>query len=200
MAGVAASTVGTLALVRPHGGIPARSILMAAAAVLLYVPVMYILWLLTDPEALRSNSSFRLAWEVRTDLLWLRAVLMGLAIAIILLLRPNFRLLVARSLILRTGRVDRQTLYAIAAAAGVAGLGRLMIFGAVYSRSLAYDGRIIGSVLVFLGSALVTLGLAGAVVDCWRIGRSILAPSPTLRQVLGRGAAPRAKVQQETGQ
>jgi hypothetical protein len=47
----------------------------------------------------------------------------------------------------------------------------------------------VGSILVLVGSVLVTLGLGGAVIDSWRIAHAILAPSPSPQQALRRGAA-----------
>lgn len=185
MGSLTVSAAGAWTLVRPHGGIPRRNSLLAAAGAALYIPGAYLLWRVTDPEVLRGLEGVALVVDAPMIVLAMRAAEMFVMIAIALLLRPNARLLVARSLVLRSGRVDRQTMYAIAGAAAVAGVGRLMLLAALYTRVSADRARIVGAVLVFLGSALVTLGLAGALVDCWRIGRSILAPSPTLRQVLG---------------
>src|SRR5690606_12139500 len=107
------------------------------------------------------------------------------ALVILLALRPNARQLVARSLVLRTGRVDRQTIYATAAAVGVAMVGDClrMIASQLPVADRPFIGGV-GTILVLVGSMLVTLALVGAAVDGWRIRRSLLTPSPSLGQLI----------------
>ncbi len=116
----------------------------------------------------------------------LRLGISATAIAALLLFRPVARGLAARSLVLRTGRVDRQTIAATAAAFGVTGVGdvaRLVSLGV--GGAIGSGIELIGSLIVVVGSLLVTLALAGAAIDAWRVRRAIVTPSPSLRQVLG---------------
>ena len=48
--------------------------------------------------------------------------------------------------------------------------------------------RFVGTLIIAFGSALLTLGMVGALVDSWRIARAVLIPSPTLKDVLGSDA------------
>jgi hypothetical protein len=106
-----------------------------------------------------------------------------------LLLRPNARLLVARSLALRTGRVDRQTILAIVAAAIIAGIGEVLLGVAARRVGVPADtARLAGEILVPAGWALVTLGMVGSFIDAVRISRAILMPAPTLHDVIASGA------------
>ncbi len=71
-----------------------------------------------DPE--------RLGWRIAMAVL-IAAIALGL--------RPNARVLVARSLVLRSGRVDRQTLLALAAAALLAAAGDSAAYVSLYRMS-----------------------------------------------------------------
>jgi len=128
----------------------------------------------------------------------LRILSGALLIGVILLVRSNLRALVARSMVLRSGRVDRQTLLAIAAAAGVGMVGdvlRLLSAGAlefggdaggvVGRTGLSQWFGLVGTMVVFVGSALVTLGLMGALIDSLRIAMCVLRPGPSLTELLG---------------
>lgn len=114
-------------------------------------------------------------------------------VMIFLLIRPVARLLVYRSLALRTGRVARQTIYPMAVAAGVAMVGDLLRYFAIVlaspleiSPSIPY---IIGEIIVWVASGFIVLGLVRSVLDTWRIRASLLAPSPSLHDLLGSGNA-----------
>jgi hypothetical protein len=177
LAAVAASAVGAIVLIRPHGGVHLVSSIAAACAVALYIPLGWALIRI-----------YRTDWAVDDD--GLRRVLLAMACAasIFLLLRPNARLLVARCLLLRSGRVDRQTLFGMAAAALVLAVGH----GVLRLSEMGSGGgdavlRVLGLVFLLLGAALLTLGLLGSVVDSVRIARAILRPRRTLRQILRSG-------------
>ncbi|MEM8834722.1 MAG: hypothetical protein AAGD00_02770 [Planctomycetota bacterium] len=113
-------------------------------------------------------------------------LLIGLCLCVVLLgFRPNARELVKRSLALRTGRVDRQTIYAMVGAVGVAMIGDLVRLGGLSLGSAApWWLDQVGVMLVGLGSLLLTLGMVSAFVDSWRIARAIRTPSPTLRDIV----------------
>lgn len=112
-------------------------------------------------------------------------------VLIFLLVRPVARLLVYRSLALRTGRVGRQTIYPMAVAGIVAMAGDLVRYSAItlaspleISPSIPY---IIGEIIVWVASGFILLGLVRSVLDSWRIRRSLLSPSPSLHDLLAPG-------------
>ncbi len=179
------SGLGALALVAPHRGLRRAHIAAAAGAVLLYVPLAWVLWRLGHTADTGAITGYLRGVASPPDIVGLRIAADGLIVLIVLGLRFNARVLVARSLALRQGRVDRQTLAAIAVAAAVAAAGDLVgLCSADATRSIAAIPALIAIGLVATGSALLTLGLAGAVIDSVRITRALRVPSPTLRDLL----------------
>jgi hypothetical protein len=175
-----------VALIRPHSSIPRSQMLLAAAAVLAYLPLAWTYWQLHaiyDPPRIRPYLDAFSPDSMRAMLRLASGILM---IVIALALRPAIRVLTARSLLLRMGRVDRQTTFALAAAIGVAAAGDVLhIVFSESSPTLAQGAFLLGVVLIALGSMLVTVGLVGIVVDCLRIAPVILRPPISYRQVLG---------------
>ncbi|HYE03866.1 MAG TPA: hypothetical protein VD963_11615 [Phycisphaerales bacterium] len=186
LGGVAVSAVGALALVRPHPGVKPAWSWMAGLAVACYLPLAWCLWRAADAPAGR----YLRGWVPDEGGALARIGACLLAALIALLVRPSTRLLVARSLALRTGRVDRQTLLALALAwVTIAGGHTLwLLSGGGRSTALGSTQWLVGLVLIGLGSAFVTGGLVGALLDCVRIARAILVPAPGLAQVLGARA------------
>jgi hypothetical protein len=185
----AASALGMIALVRPISGTPLRHQLAALAALAAYVPVlwaMYRIHLGID----RGGPIPYFASEPQPARLALRLIAAGFMVVIILGVRPNARDLVKRSLVMRTGRVDRQTLLIMAVVLAITMVGdalRLAGIGAVPGEISIL--AVVGSLLVAVGSGFFTLGLGAAAIDSWRIARSVLIPSPSLRQVFGAGGS-----------
>lgn len=108
------------------------------------------------------------------------------AVVAILGIRPNARELVARSKVLRTKRVDRQTLAAIAAALATSAVGdsvRLLSINAPIELRQILD--LAGTAAIVVASVLITLGLVGSVIDSFRIARSLRTPNPTHTALLG---------------
>lgn len=104
---------------------------------------------------------------------------------IILTLRPNARSLVVRSLVLRTGRVSRQTMLVTLAVVGMTAIGDIVRMASILFRqpvNQVVDA--IGVLLVVVGSLLLTLALGGVLVDSVRIARSLCSPAPSLKRVL----------------
>jgi hypothetical protein len=183
---VVLSGVGALALVSPHRALPRRNIMAALGAVLLYVPAAYLVWCLGDLTQRRTLSPMLDAGGLDAYRSQLRLLLDLCTIGIVLGLRPNGRVLVARSLALRSGRVDRQTLFAIALAAAVAAVGdAIHLFlanrGGNGTHEIAF---LAGTAFVAMGSALITGGFAGSTADCLRIARAVLSPGPSLAHVI----------------
>ena len=182
---VALSGLAALALVRPLAGVHRRWSIAAGVAVALYIPLLVVLHrvafvidpVLGDPYLTRDVDAQRLG---------MRIAMGALVVGILLGLRPNARLLVARCLALRTGRVDRQTIYATVASVALAMFGdALRLTATMLPESQRWAPELGGVLLVVAGSLLFTVAMAGATIDSWRISRSIRTPSPSLRQVLG---------------
>lgn len=181
------SAVGAGAsLIRPHSGIPARHIAFAASGVLAYIPLVWIYWTLHgvyDPPRVRPYLDELAPDGDRALLRMAGGVLM---LIIVMGLRPNLRLLAARSLLLRMGRVERQTMIGVAGAIGVAILGDLLhLFAVDVAPQLRLAAFLIGVLLIALGSMLITVGIVGIIIDCLRILPVVLRPPISYRQVLG---------------
>ncbi len=178
------SGVGALCMVRPHAGVGWRTIASGIVAVIAYGPLIYLssqLLALTAAAAMAGKID---PWQ-DSHLTMYRLAIGGLMLAIVGGLRPAARLLVARSLALRTGRVDRQTMLAMAGSILLAMLGDILgLFGAGISGHASDVLKTAGIVLMIVGIFLLLMGIAGSLIDCVRIARSILTPGPTLRQVL----------------
>jgi len=185
---VGVSGLGAAGLIRPHARIPRLHVRMAIVATMLYLPLGYALVAIANRNAVGILPGFLDAWSPATRDVWLTVSASTIVAAILLLLRPIVRLLVARSLLLRSGRVDRQTMLAMAMAALVLAAGQLIGRWAVVSPSM-FGGvtHVLGLILMVTGAALLTMGLLGAVVDAVRIAQAILSPKRTIRQVVQRG-------------
>lgn len=188
------SALGALALIRPHAGIPRWQVLAAAcgaAAVLSAAGAYWTLHGLYDHTHARPYTGTEIPDPERSA--W-RLLILALTAGAIIGLRPNFRLLSARSLLLRMGRVDRQRLLVMAAAAGVSALGDVVhlatpLFEPMVERILV----MLGHILIALGSLLLTLGLGGVLIDALRIAPVLLRPPLSYRQVVGAPPAAGAR-------
>lgn len=177
---VVMAAIGAAAIVRPHSGIPPWFTVGSVLGVLLHAPLA---WSLVRLQ--------RAGWEPTQAGMRLVLIAMACVAGIFLCMRPTVRLLVARSLLLRSGKVDRQTLYGMAAAALVLALGHAVLWASI---ELFVGGqvvmRVLGLVLTLTGAALLTLGLVGSVIDCARIAHAIIRPRMTVRDVVRRGVGP----------
>lgn len=180
-----ASGVCSISLFRPHRGIPLLSVLAAGLGTLSYIPLAYLLWqihaVLDSMEPSPYTSAEPQHAQIRTMLRL--GVAACLAVAV-LGLRPNGRLLVSRSLLMRTGRVDRQTLFVVLGAVGLTALGdtlRLSNPGLLADRTEL--PRLAGAVLIAVGSLLIALGTIGVLIDAWRMRHSILSPPLGIKDI-----------------
>lgn len=188
--GVLISGLGSLALIRPHARIKPWMSLLAAFATILYIPLLLAIWEYQRLTALGSTGvRLTIASMPSNQALLVLSLIALIVSGIILCQRPNARLLVARSLVLRTGRVDRQTLYAVAASAAVIAFGAVTLRFTPHTPVLAWEIlRSLAWLLMVIGSLLVTAGLLGALMDSLRIAQAIISPRPTLREVMAEGA------------
>ena len=189
--GLTVSMLGSIALVRPHGAMPRAASILAALATVLYIPLIALQWHYHASVESLGGTRYLGFWRPTTDqTLWMLGSCAAIA-TIILCQRPSARLLVARSLVLRTGRVDRQTLAAVALAALVMAAGAALgPFTHSPTALLVESARVVGVLLVTLGGVLLSIGVMGSLVDAVRIGQAIVFPKPTLRQVIREGHTP----------
>ena len=185
-----ASGLGVVAIVRPHGGIPRRRVWAAVVALLLY-PIavrMYIdVGLYAAPG---SGASLLSVWSGGADAMWWRAERLGLWLTLALatwLLRPNLRLLAARSLVLRSRRVDRQTIAATIAAMLIAAGGDAIGLSAGTAGDWGASLGLLAEVFVGLGMVLLTLGLSGVAIDTVRLLPAVLQRPLTMADVVAAG-------------
>lgn len=183
--GAGLSAVGGLTLVRPTPTTTFRHAATALIGALAYAPLLWGLWRLhlqIDPIGPQPYFSA----TADPQRIAMHLLVSGSMIAIILGFRPNARDLVKRSLVMRMGRVDRQTLYVMVGVIALTMVGDSVRLAAAQNLSPHADlWSMLGTLVIAIGSALFTLGLVGALIDSWRISRAILIPAPSLRQVLG---------------
>lgn len=190
-ASIAISGLGALGISRPHVGIPRTQTLAAIIAAALYVPLGLLVVETWSLRARFGGPDYLRGWAPDAATTQAAVLTCAVLIAILVLLRPIARLLVARSLLLRSGRVDRQTLLAMAMAAAVLGAGHMVgRLSVVAPGEMGEITRVLGLAMVVIGSVLLSLGSLGAVVDGFRITRAILRPRRTLRQVVRSGIGP----------
>jgi hypothetical protein len=190
---IGVSAAGTLLLYRPVRPTPDRCRLGVLASMIGYVLIVVSLLrghaihaLLGFPSAFTPPALANVDMDVER-LAMRMAFDLGMAIAFISI-RPVARLIVFRSLALRTGRVARQTLYPMAAAAGAAFVGDSMQLLAAWLRTPLTVGPTVlgisGEIIVWCASAFVLIGLFRSVVDALRIRSSLVTPSPSLNDLL----------------
>jgi len=182
-----ASGLGALAIIRPHGGIPRRRIIAASVAILLY-PVAFRLYVdVVLYAAPASGASLLAVWSEGAEPMWWRAERLGLWLALAVatwLLRPNLRLLASRSLVLRSRRVDRQTIAATVAAMLIAaagdGIGLTVGLVGDWGATLT----LFAEVFVGLGMVLLVLGMSGVAIDTVRLLPAVLQRPLTMSDLV----------------
>lgn len=190
MLGLCTSLLGAIVLVRPHAKLGFAVPLMTLLGALLYVPLGYVMWQHQSLMDAIGGPRYLTGWAPLVETTTLNAASFALIAAIIMLQRPIARALVARSLVMRTGRVDRQVMYAMAIACVIAIVGVLLGRAVPSSVPMWADlARVSGMVLIVFGSLMLTIGLLGSLLDCARIASAIVAPRPTLRKVIREGHA-----------
>jgi len=188
-----ASALGAALLIRPSKDVKPQHTALALSAVALYIPLLLIAWRLTGPEWIIEMGRYpplrsAAAGAASTPIL-LHLFAGVCVIGILAGLRPNARTLVARSLALRMGRVDRQTMLAMMGAVAIGGLGDLLfLLRPALSGPAADILSPISLILVILGASLATIGALGLVIDSLRIARSLLIPTPRLASLIRSGS------------
>lgn len=180
---IACSGLAACPLARPHANIRPILSFQVLLAVLLHAPLILTQLALLTPVLNMGQNPYHPVVEHGWQRHALRLVASILMAAIILLLRPSARLLAARSVVVRTGRVDRQSMYALAGALGIAALGDIVaLLGTSLTGPLRDVLPPVGDILIALGSLLFTIGLVGIVIDASRLVPIILHPAPGSRE------------------
>ncbi len=156
--------------VRPHAGLESKRIWFAMIAIALYVPLGIAHHRVLGTLSSLDQSPFLTTGGLDRQTHLFRLFSIALMVAIILLLRPMARTLAIRSLVIRTGRVDRQSMYSLAAALGVVAIGDSVGLGASFSTDIVHGLLMpISLILIGMGSLLFTIGLGGVFLDTIRL-------------------------------
>jgi len=179
-----ASGLGSLVLIRPHAGIRPALSARAALGCACYVPLVISAWLILDRIDQGSAGIYARIGDIPPERSVARVVLGLSIVGVAMLLRPNALRLALRSVLVRTGRVDRQPMTALAASAGLAMIGDLMhLLGPYAPKSVGDLMYIAGVAAIAAGSFLLTVGLFGLVLDVFRIRPLIAAPGIGLTDI-----------------
>jgi hypothetical protein len=148
----ALSMLGLLGIIRPTRRSRWIGIVSALGAAIAYVPAAIAFWRIQAIDRTWVTPySFGAEVTVEREL-WRGLLCLSLA-AILLGIRPNARELVRRSLAMRTGRVDRQTIYAMVAAIAVSCAGDAMrLASRTLDGTLADAAASVGTLLILVGS------------------------------------------------
>ncbi len=192
VAGAALSGVSLLPLLHPSRGTPIWKAGAALIAMLAYVPLVWTLRALVMRDELASVALPYVGTPVDAQRHVLRLIIGGCCIVVLLGFRPVARELVRRSLALRMGRVDRQTLFGMAAVFALIGVGDVLAIVAAAQGTRLAAMTLVSTVIIGVGSVIVSFGFVSALIDSWRIGRAIVTPSPSLRQVIEGPKGPSA--------
>lgn len=181
------SAIGACALVRPHAGLPRRASFGAAVGVAALAGLAAMTWWILVGRDLRAPAPYfefvTAAWD-REVLRLLAGVMM---LAAVRGLATNWNMLQARSVLMRTGRMDKQTAPAFYAAILLAMGGDVVRM--VVRRSLGVGAsessipQLMGTVLVAAGSMFLTVGLVSLLIDCLRLRPVILDRPLSLDQL-----------------
>jgi hypothetical protein len=181
------SGIGGLAWTNPHPGIPRKQVWMAALAVAAYLPLAVIMWLIHAELDVRAGVRYFGNTPVSVDRLTLRLGADLLMILIAVGLRPSVSMLLARSMLLRSGMTDRQTPNGLIGAVVVAAMGDFLrlLSTHLHNEPTPELVRLCGTLMVGLGSMLLTIGLVLMVIDCVRLRPVVVAPPLSYEDVLG---------------
>lgn len=179
------AAIALLGLIRPTGTLAWWKSWCLLVGVLSYIPITVALWNMALIDRSYPNPFLEYTRGDR----WSWRLLLGAGmVGVFLGFRPVARDLVHRCLALRTGRVDRQTLLTMVVATVVAGLGDLIRVSGVNIPGMGGEAlEILSTILILVGSGFVTIGMVACIVDGWRIGESVLLPSPSPRSVIEGG-------------
>jgi len=173
------SGVGAMTLIRPHQrwGVSGRLLsIRAAIGVSAYIPLVLLYWVIYRDVDFSAPMPLIQPGVNHFERSLYRLGLFACVLVIVIGIRPNALKLAMRSVIVRTGRVDRQSMYALLASFAVAAVGdafnivgTLCDGGAGMSRLISDLLMQLHVVLVAVGSVLITLGMINIVIDTVRL-------------------------------
>ncbi len=191
MVAVLLAGVGTLAFVGATGAVTRRQSAMALAAALLHVPLAMVYWQIHGQiDAVFPLPYFDAAFggERGAERALLCVVFNLLLALIVVLVRPAARVLVKRSAVLRRKAVDRQALLMMIASLTVVMVGQVMLYLSMAMWWNAPDGlESLGTVMVGLGSVLLTMAVTAAVYDTILLLPVVLRRPRSLQDVFAPG-------------
>ncbi|RNC81549.1 MAG: hypothetical protein ED559_07100 [Phycisphaera sp.] len=183
------SGLGALAFIRPHNAVRALVSIRSIAAVVLYAPLVWLLWNLhVRFDVMYGAPYFGDPLNVRERVI--RRIGIGLLVLVIaLLLRPGVREFAKRSVLLRTGQLSRQTVLALASAVLITLGGDLVHFSSL--RWPVMQSVIVDTVwmaFVVIGSAMILIGFIGMFIDSLRLFPVLRKGPKSLRDVIRKEA------------
>ncbi len=184
--GLVVSGVGAaISLIRPHTRIGRLAAVRAAFGVAAYIPLTLIYFYIYAKMDRSSPAPFLSPGPLELDRSLLRLGMFVFVALGILTLREHARALALRSVVVRTGRVDRQSMSALLASFAVAAAGDVLHVTAGIMGSGGSDlVATIGTVLQSVGSVLVVVGVANIVIDALRLWPVIVRPGVGLGDVM----------------
>jgi hypothetical protein len=185
-AGLVLSGVGAaVSLIRPHARIGRLGAVRAALGVAAYIPLTLIYFDIYARVDRTSPAPFLSPGPLELDRSLLRLGMFLFVALGILALREHTRALAIRSVVVRTGRVDRQSMTALLASFAVAAGGDLLhVVAGIAGGGGADLIATVGTVLQAVGSVLVVVGVSNIVIDAVRLWPVIVRPGVGLGDVL----------------
>lgn len=183
--GLIVSGIGATVLIRPHARVSRLGAARAACGVAAFIPLTLIYFYIYAWLDGSSPAPFLQPGPLEFERAMLRLGMFLFVAVAILGLREHGRHLATRSVVVRTGRVDRQSMLALLASFGVAAGGdALHVLSAVLANGVADLTITVGTVLLSVGSVLVVVGVTNVVLDTWRLWPVIVRPGVGLGDVL----------------
>ena len=173
--GLTLSMLGACTMIRSHSGVHRLEAIRSAFSVSLYAPLVFVYaaLYLNNPESIPGF-----------DRSVLRIAMFVLVAGIIYGMRPQAVGLAVRSVVVRTGRVDRQSLLAVLAAIGIASVGDLIrVVGGFILNGTSDVLAIISAVVIALGSVLFTVGMMNICLDTLRLYPVLVRPGVGLSDI-----------------
>ena len=181
---LAVSLLGAMTMIRPHAKVARLTAIRCALGVSCYIPLIWVydaIYLgggLFDSAPLLSPGGESLGRTIMRVLMFL------LVAGIVFGLRPAAVALAIRSIIVRTGRVDRQSMVTVLASLGIASIGDLLAIGATFTPIAVREVLdIVSIVIISLGSVLFTVGLVNICVDTIRLYPVLVRPGVGLSDI-----------------
>jgi hypothetical protein len=190
VASVVCSGIGGLALVMPYHLTPRRDRVAALLASLLTFVLAAVSWMILvkiDGVGARPY----LGGVASSPERWVyKLAVTGLLAAIVLGYRPTFHVLLARSHLIRSGRLERQTFRAVLASIGVMAIGDVTQIGAAMLQTTAGEMlSLFAMCIAVVGFLLFSAGILGMSRDVRQLLPVIVSPPLGIADVVGRNEA-----------